>query len=299
MSTRLRKLIRAAAAAGLTSIASIGTTHAALYGGSWDPAYGDALPNIGWRATAQLFVPTACGANIGSGIFTAGSFGEGTFGAYCNNPSPDGAVELRNVRVEFYNLLNPGPTLQTLLIGSFGLGGYGGYGDYGDYREYGDDSESGDSNNVETQKLSRIRFVDGVPVEFSTTYSFRRLVEDASTFEGDCSATNFECPFSLRLSLNNIFGLDPRRMGMMSTTNLVPQNFNGAGSRVVFYNNFSQDLTGALNSGNGSTVDPTSTTFNGPGIVPSPTNAVPEPSALPLALLALGAAAAASRRRRG
>jgi hypothetical protein len=280
MNHQLSKLIRAAAAAGLTGLAGIGTTHAAVYSGSWDPAYGPALPNIGWRATADLFVPELCGANIGSGSFNNFNFSSGTFGANCNS-NDYGAVELRNVRVEFYSLMNPAPTLHTLSVGTFALGG------------------SGDYGNVETQKISSIRFVNGVPVEFNTTYSLRRLVQDAPIPEGGCDPSNFECPFSLRLSLNSTFGLEPARMGSLSSTNLVPQSFTGAGSQVVFYNNAGQDLTGALSSGNGSTNPPTTTTFNGQGIAPSQTAAVPEPGALALALLALGAAAAASRRRRG
>lgn len=93
--------------ASLALAASAGTASAAVYTGSWDPAYGPAFPNLGWRGEARFFVPDACIAR-GPGIYRATVPGPGW--SACEDSRVLGAM------VELYNLADPVTTLHTLLF---------------------------------------------------------------------------------------------------------------------------------------------------------------------------------------
>lgn len=49
-----------------------GPAQAAVYNGSWDPAYGAPFPNLYWKAEGTFFIPDACLAS-GNGTFGAGA----------------------------------------------------------------------------------------------------------------------------------------------------------------------------------------------------------------------------------
>lgn len=79
-----------AIAAGLACAAP---AHSAIFTGAWDPAFGPAFPDLGWRGEASFFVPDACLAQSGL-VFnfeSCSSFG----------------MQLLNAEVEFYKLSDP------------------------------------------------------------------------------------------------------------------------------------------------------------------------------------------------
>lgn len=100
---RISKWVVGAAVAAGTMVAGMGTAQAVVYRGSWDPAYGSALPNLGWRGEALFDIPTLCLGQID--------------GLYANSGicSPE---KILSGKVEFYNLANPGATLETLTFDS-------------------------------------------------------------------------------------------------------------------------------------------------------------------------------------
>jgi hypothetical protein len=94
------KLIRAARSALAATAAVLGlvtTSHAAVYVGTWDPPYGNAFPNLGWRGEIRIDAPTNCGA---SPTFTGLA------------PCAPGAAFVTSAFVELY-LLDTGPTFPT------------------------------------------------------------------------------------------------------------------------------------------------------------------------------------------
>lgn len=96
---RFVKLVVGAIVAVGTTVAAVGPAQAVVYRGSWDPAYGSALPNLGWRGEALFDIPSTCLAQ-GNGLY----FNSGV----C---APE---TILSGKVEFYNLSNPGTTLETL-----------------------------------------------------------------------------------------------------------------------------------------------------------------------------------------
>lgn len=92
-----------------------GGAQAVIYAGNYDPAYGAAFPDLGWRGEARFEVPDVCLAQ-GSGIYRlsdpafSGSSTPGWLGA-CEDARVLGA------KVEFYSLSDPSyATLHTLLF---------------------------------------------------------------------------------------------------------------------------------------------------------------------------------------
>jgi len=54
---------RAASSAALVAVAAVGLSapaEAAIYTGKWDPAFGAAFPDLGWRGEVSMFVPNPC-----------------------------------------------------------------------------------------------------------------------------------------------------------------------------------------------------------------------------------------------
>ena len=94
----LSSLLLAAAAA----FGSAGPAQAAVYTGTYDPAYGGIFPQLGWRASALFNVPDACLA-IGNG----------------SNLPVSGACsgfDVLSAEVSFYNVANPATTLQSYAL---------------------------------------------------------------------------------------------------------------------------------------------------------------------------------------
>ncbi|MGZ8253877.1 MAG: hypothetical protein ACXWVT_03425, partial [Burkholderiaceae bacterium] len=92
--TRTAAVIGAAAVLALT-----GHAQAAQYVGKWDPAFGSAFPDLGWRGEATFFVPDACLVNEG----------------FMWNSGDCSGMKLVNAEVEFYKVSDPtDATLETL-----------------------------------------------------------------------------------------------------------------------------------------------------------------------------------------
>lgn len=89
----------AAALAAAAAITLAPSAHAAIYAGDWDPAFGSAFPDLGWRGEVDVFVPDACLGLDGWVSFLQ-----------CDG------MKILEAEVEFYNLDNPENTLETLFF---------------------------------------------------------------------------------------------------------------------------------------------------------------------------------------
>ncbi len=87
----------ALALAGAAALA--GPAQAALVQGDWDPPYGLPFPELGWRGTATIDVPTACLALSGT-VLNSGSL--------CP------LITVVNAEVGFYDVDVPAMTVETL-----------------------------------------------------------------------------------------------------------------------------------------------------------------------------------------
>lgn len=67
MNSFCRLIRRGIAAVGLAS-AAIGSAHAGLVTGSWDPSFGPTLPNLSYQVQVTFYVPDACSAQV-DGIY--------------------------------------------------------------------------------------------------------------------------------------------------------------------------------------------------------------------------------------
>lgn len=90
-----------AALTALGALTGFGSAHAAIYNGSWDPAYGGIFPSLGWKATASFDVPGSC-------------LGQAD-GAYTVTPSgsPCSAFSVLAAELSFYDVAAPGTVLET------------------------------------------------------------------------------------------------------------------------------------------------------------------------------------------
>ncbi len=96
MITRWKKW--AAALVGALSLCS--AAHAAVYVGTWDPAFGAPFTDLGWRGSAMVYVPSTC---IPTGTVVI------------NNASAcAGQAVVQSASVEFYSLMNPVVTTEVL-----------------------------------------------------------------------------------------------------------------------------------------------------------------------------------------
>lgn len=59
ISNRIRKAIQISVFAAGAALGT-GAAQAAAYTGTWDPAYGSAFPKLGWKGTADFYIPDAC-----------------------------------------------------------------------------------------------------------------------------------------------------------------------------------------------------------------------------------------------
>ena len=87
-------LPRLLAAAALVLTAAL-PAHATFVQGDWDPPFGPPFPDLGWRGTTTIFVPTACLVLTGTVV---------NDGALCP------LMSVVNAKVEFYDLADTGLT---------------------------------------------------------------------------------------------------------------------------------------------------------------------------------------------
>jgi hypothetical protein len=97
--TRVKSVLSILVLAAAATLGSAGPARAAVYTGTWDPAYGGPFPELGWKASALFDVPDACLAS-----------GDGTFAP----PSgPCAGVDLLSAQVSFWNIANKDIILET------------------------------------------------------------------------------------------------------------------------------------------------------------------------------------------
>lgn len=103
MSTsRVRSLLSVLLLGAAATLGVAGPARAAVYTGTWDPAYGGIFPQLGWEATALFDVPDACLA-IGNGT---------------NLPptGPCAGFDVLSAQVSFYNVADPGTILHSYAL---------------------------------------------------------------------------------------------------------------------------------------------------------------------------------------
>jgi len=100
---RIKKTILISIFAAGTALGS-GAAQAIAYTGSWDPAYGSAFPNLGWKGTATFEVPGGCLS--GTGLTTI------DFNTSC---AAGVEMAIKSATVQLYLLDAPG-TFETLVF---------------------------------------------------------------------------------------------------------------------------------------------------------------------------------------
>ena len=98
---RAKNYLIATAVSVAATLGSFGSAQAAVYTGSWDPAFGSSLPSLGWKGEASFFIPDACLA-MGAGLYSNS--------ASCSA----GGMKLLSSDISFYNLSAPSVVLETL-----------------------------------------------------------------------------------------------------------------------------------------------------------------------------------------
>jgi MYXO-CTERM domain-containing protein len=100
----VRSLKRAGAAvAVMLGMMAGAPVQAAQYVGAWDPAFGAAFPQLGWRGEATFFVPDAC-LGINGIVFNG-------------NACSMSGMKLLNAKVDFYKQTDPAnPAFQETLF---------------------------------------------------------------------------------------------------------------------------------------------------------------------------------------
>ncbi|HEX5665922.1 MAG TPA: hypothetical protein VFX71_03730, partial [Hyphomicrobium sp.] len=95
MSLRFLEQLKGARAALMfvAGLAFAAPSQAVVWVGAWDPAFGSAFPELGWRGEATFFVPDACLAESGW-VFNFESCSGGT-------------MKVLSAEVEFYKLTDP------------------------------------------------------------------------------------------------------------------------------------------------------------------------------------------------
>ena len=87
-----------------------GSAQAAVYAGSWDPAFGPKFPNLGWTASALFDVPDACLAQ-GDNIYSA----SGACGGF----------SISSVQVSFYDISGGAQIDSSSFVESFAISAIG------------------------------------------------------------------------------------------------------------------------------------------------------------------------------
>lgn len=111
MSVSLSKSVVAGAVLSVAAVLGAGSAEAAIYRGSWDPAFGPKFPNLGWTANATIDVPDACLAQSDAVYAASGA---------CSG------VAISNISVSFYDIANGTvPISSTSLVDTYSVDGTG------------------------------------------------------------------------------------------------------------------------------------------------------------------------------
>lgn len=99
--TRFKSLLATTAVASAALFGAAGAAQAAVYTGSWDPAFGAPVPDLGWSATATFEVDDSCLAQATGNYFVTGACA---------------GFEVTAFDVTFYDLADPAGTETTFSI---------------------------------------------------------------------------------------------------------------------------------------------------------------------------------------
>lgn len=110
MSSSLAKTLKLALLGCVIALGAARTADAAYVVINADPAYGPALPNLGWRASGAIYVPDAC---LQSGPTGGNAPNVFPFNGNC------ATIQMQDVKVFFYDLGAPQVTIETLSIGTY------------------------------------------------------------------------------------------------------------------------------------------------------------------------------------
>jgi len=103
MLQQIVRVVRRCAAAFALLAGALSPAQAAIYAGAWDPSFGDAFPDLGWRGEARFYVPDACLAQDGWVLNS--------------DACSAGQMSLLGAEVVFYSLSDPtNPALQETLL---------------------------------------------------------------------------------------------------------------------------------------------------------------------------------------
>lgn len=100
--SRAKSIFFGAAFSVAAIVAMVGPVQAAVYNGSWDPAYGAPLPDLYWKADGEFFIPDACLAS-NDGVFSANA---------CSG------LDITSMKLSFYANAggSPGAFLESFLL---------------------------------------------------------------------------------------------------------------------------------------------------------------------------------------
>ncbi len=103
---RVRAVSIGAAISVLGAFAGVGSAQAAVYNGSWDPAYGGIFPDLGWKASAVFDVPASCLGQL-DGSYEATGLCAG--------------FSVLSAQLSFYNIAAPGTILESFNLNTTNL----------------------------------------------------------------------------------------------------------------------------------------------------------------------------------
>lgn len=89
--------------AGAAALTCAMSAQAIVYRGAWDPAFGDAFPDLGWNGNGKFYLPDACAGMSGT--------------VFNSDPCSSGTMSVLSANVGFYSLSDPGnPAYQETLV---------------------------------------------------------------------------------------------------------------------------------------------------------------------------------------
>jgi len=101
--TRAKSVISALLLGAAATLGGTGSAQAAIYSGNWDPAFGPAFPDLGWKAKATFDVPGSCLA-LGNQNYVQTTSG------------PCAGFNVLSAQVSFYNLSDPDVNVETFTL---------------------------------------------------------------------------------------------------------------------------------------------------------------------------------------
>ncbi len=93
-----------ALAAVAVSLAAGSAQATVVYQGAWDPAFGPDFPGMGWRAQAQVEIPTLCVTALGGFSGVLDGIAGNDFTDCRSDYSGFGGIRLKNLKMQFYAL---------------------------------------------------------------------------------------------------------------------------------------------------------------------------------------------------